>query len=191
MIDQNVRMANVVVRIEDFEDGVFPGVCVVTGGDPAPVFRITARYRPGWPFVFCLLGPIGFVIAFVVLAGVNRDLTGGLPITEASVQRSRRARRNAAGVAVAAAALGLALAVSVGSLATEAGWFIGSIALMTLLAALYRWANPPGSVNARLARNLRTVTIRGAHPRFAETYEAQDRRRIERRHTDNALHGHF
>jgi hypothetical protein len=176
-------MAQVTVRVDDFEDGAFPLRCASSGVPVETRRRATARYEPGWPVVFLILGPVGVVIMFVAMAALTRSVEGWVPLDQDLARRGDRERRRAA-----AAAVGLAGA-TLGATALIFSADAWPPALLTFLAgaiavgaALYQMANPPGAVRARLAPNSRTVTLTRVHPDFAEAYEAQEwARRADRR----------
>jgi hypothetical protein len=78
------------VRIEDFEDGVLPSVCVSTGARPDRLYRIGFSRTPVWSvFVALFLFPIGLL--GIPLA--RSRTTGYLPFTDEVQERMHRARR--------------------------------------------------------------------------------------------------
>ena len=176
-------MAQVTVRVEDFEDGVFPSVCASSGVPVEKFRRSTARYEPGWPLVFCLLGPVGVVIALVAIGALTRTVDGWMPVDPDVVDRVHRVRRVAWTTAIAitgvtVAATALLFSSSAGTAAT----LVLVLGLAGAGFALYRAANPPGKVKARLAPNGRTITLTRVHPEFVVDYKDQEwRRRAARR----------
>lgn len=176
-------MARLAVRIDDFEDGRLPSCCASTGGEPDRLYRIEARYHPGWPLVFLLLGPIGVVIALVVAAGVSRQVSGLVPLTDDAHQRAVAARRAATEFAVGALVLTVALVVALvrlghGAPAVGAGVIGVAVTAWCAVSA----SRPPGSIGASLDRNGRSVHLTDVAPGFAAAYRAQERdRRFDRR----------
>jgi hypothetical protein len=171
-------VAQVTVRVEDFEDGAFPMVCVASGVPVERRRQATARYEPRWPAVFLLLGPVGIVITLVAAIALARTVDGWVPMDERLAGRGDEERRRAL---IAAAVL---TGVTVGAMALVAAAGSSSLPLLVLAAgvvavgvALYRAFSAPGAVHARFAPNGRTVTMTRVHADFAEAYQAQEWRR--------------
>jgi hypothetical protein len=176
-------MAQVTVRVDDFEDGAFPMLCASSGLPVEVRRRATASYQPGWPAVFLVLGPAGFVIMFVAMVALTRSVEGWVPLDQELARRGDRERRRAAALAVV---LGGATIGATALILSANAW---PPALVTFIAgatavgiAIYQMANPLGAVRARLAPNGRGITMSRVHPDFVDAYNAQEwARRAERR----------
>jgi hypothetical protein len=182
-------MAEVVVRVEDFEDGVVPPWCVATGEDGGRLRRADARYEPGWPLVFLVFGPVGFVVALFAISALTRRVDGFLPLTDAAVQRLDRSRRTALtllGGTVVVTVCGMVALFS--AEAWPAMWAVGTLGAAAIALAVWRVARPAGSVTAHLERNFRTVRLKGVHERFAVAYDAQELERRRARRDETARH---
>jgi hypothetical protein len=175
-------MARLTVRVDDFEDGAFPRVCV-SSGDPADrPYELTASYKPSWPVVFLLLGPIGWVIMLVAALGTERKVTGTLPMSDVRHARMCQARRTqrrhaleVVGLTIALAAVLTVLDLGTATIVVVAIGIVATGAFWTASAA------PKGSVGIKLSRNGRTVELTDVADAFADRYREQEaRRRAER-----------
>ena len=177
-------MASVRIRIDDFEDGVLPGVCAGTGAPGARLYHVTASSRtPGWAWLALFAGPAGFV--FLLLAGsfLRKTAQGYLPYSEHHQARMLHRIRTSAAVAAGGLVL-LVLSLFVrtgigfGNLGI-AGFVVGGI---TVTLGVFLWANPPGSVGLTLDGTGRWIEVDTCSNGFAFAYEQQEaRRRAARR----------
>ena len=177
-------MASVRVRIDDFEDGVLPGVCASSGVPGARLCRIDASSRtPGWLLLCLLGGPFGIIAGLVLSGALRKTASGYVPYSyhvHAKLQDRLQtyAWLGVGGVAGIVGGLGLSMADGYGPLGVVllAGGFF--------LAAFFGflWSNVPGSVRATLDSTSRWVVFDPVSAAFAEAYEAQeaDRRRARR-----------
>ena len=181
-------MARVDVRVDDFEDGALPRVCASSGAPADGLYKVEATYKPSWPAVFIVLGPIGWLVMLVAAAGNTRRVTGLVPFADAAHQRMvrvrwvnwRRALEVAAGTVVGVVLLALlnqttvAIVVAfVGVAVTIGFWVAGS--------------RPPGSVGVKLARNGRSIEMVNVSDAFIAGYREQEvRRRAVRQHTTDS-----
>ncbi|MFN2607755.1 MAG: hypothetical protein ABR511_07640 [Acidimicrobiales bacterium] len=172
-------MTAVRVRTEDFEDGLLPRVCVVSGAPADRLWRVDADHSPRWPWLLIFLGPPGLVAAIAIVALARREASGYLPFTDSVRARRRRALDRAwrwllgsAGVAVGGtfAAFSAAPLHAVGLVAVAAG-AIGVVGSLLVLS------DPPGSVLVRPLAGGRWVEVDRPSPAFAAAYESQDARR--------------
>jgi hypothetical protein len=165
------------VRVDDFEDGALPAVCVASGEPSDGWYRMRAAYKPSWPVAFILLGPIGCIVMLVVAAGLERHVDGHVPFCDAAYQRLRTARRRFTQLAievVSAAVVALALLVWIGR--PGVGLTLGVIGLVVGGGLAVVGSQPPGSVRVRLARNGRSVDVVNASAAFVVRYREQQAR---------------
>ncbi len=178
-------MATVDVRVDDFEDGALPRICAASGVAADRPYGMRACYRPSWPVIFILLGPLGWLIMLVVAAGTERRVDGSLPFADTAYDRTRSARRSAL------IHLGEVVVLTVGFLVLF-GWLgsgrsqVGALVVGLVVggACAVRASQPPGSVAVKLSRNQRHVTLRDVAPEFAAAYADQEARRVARRLAD-------
>ena len=179
-------MASVRIRIDDFEDGVVPGVCAGTGAPGARLYHVSASSRtPGWAWLGLLAGPAGIVFVFLAGAFLRKTAKGYLPYVDEHQDRMRRRIRVSGGVAAAGVALAVVSllplrTVGFATLGT-AGVVVGGLALVI---GLFLWANPPGSVGITLDSTGRWVEVDSASPAFTLAYEQQEARRRAARRAD-------
>ena len=177
-------MARVRVRIEDFEDGVLPDVCVSSGApaDGRSASSISTR-TSGWLWLFVFAGPFGIVGALVLASVLRKTAHGRLPYARAVQDRLAERMRTYAWFAVSSIGLfagGLALAQAdgfgpVGTVVMFGAAFVGAF-------FVFLWSNPPGSVGGHLDSTGRWVELDPVSPRFAAAYERQEAdRRAARR----------
>jgi len=178
-------MARLAVRVEDFEDGAFAPVCVATGGAADRAYARRASYRPSWPVVFILLGPIGWIVMLVAAAGTERTVTGELPMADAAHARLRQARRTQwrRGVEVGVAAVVLTVVLAVLDHG-GAALLVGAAGLVAAGAFWTAGSQPKGTVSATLSRNGRTVELTGVADEFVDRYQRQEADRRARRAAD-------
>lgn len=176
-------MATVRLRIDDFEDGVLPGLCAGTGvtADRNYVVRATSR-APGWVWLALLAGP-GGVLLVLLLSGVFRkSTTGYLPYADAYQDRMRSGIRVAGGLAGAGAAAAVAGSALLGGPYRGLGFFFLVGGLLAASVGVFLWFNPHGSVGLTLDSTVRWVELDNASPAFVRAYEEQEaRRRAARR----------
>lgn len=178
-------MDRVRIRVEDFEDGVLPNVCIATGRPADGCSKAVAITGLGWGVLLPVLGVltlnvVGFVAGLVILSLMTRRAQGLLPWTHAACEVSRQARRHrwilaAATAVVTAGAAALALIAGSRQLTLVSvivgGLVVGGLALSA--------NSPPGSVKLRLESNGRWVEVRNASPHFVSAY--RDQLRLRRR----------
>jgi hypothetical protein len=176
-------MARIAVRVDDFEDGALPAVCVATGQPSDGWYRTRATYKPSWPVVFIVLGPIGWIVMLVVAAGLERHVDGHLPFTREEYERQRAARRRFTQLAievVTAAVVALAVLVWLGNPIVGLVLAVFGLVLGGGFAVL--GSQPHGSVRVRLARNGRSVDVVNASTAFVvRCREQQARHQAARR----------
>lgn len=164
-------MASVEISIEDFREKTVPFVCAVEGGPAERWYRYRADYRPSWPVVFILLGPMGWVVMLVVAAAMDRRVWGYLPSSPAAQaaigDRRRRSVGALAGVLVAAVA---AVAALVGADLDVAAVVAAGVGLVAVVAALVATLRPAGSIGVRLDRSGTVVTLLDVSPEFVEAH---------------------
>ena len=177
-------MAAVRVRIDDFEDGVLPGVCASSGAAGARLYRIDVSTRtPGWLWLCVFGGPAGIVVGLVLSGVLRKSATGYVPYTEDVHATLRERRRTYSWFLIgglAAVVGGLALSLVDGYAALGVVLMVGGFFLAAFFGFL--WSNVPGSVGGTLDSTARWVVLDPVSARFAEDYEAQeaDRRRARR-----------
>lgn len=176
-------MDRIRIRVEDFEDGVLPNLCIATGRPADGCSKAVAITGLGWGVLLPVLGALvlnigGFVAGLVILSLMTRRVQGLLPWTHAASEVSRQARRHRWILAAATAAVtagAAALAFIAGSLqvmlvsAIIGGLVVGGLALSA--------NSPPGSVKLRLESNGRWVEVRNVSPDFVAAYRGQTRLR--------------
>lgn len=177
------------IRRDDFEDGILPEVCVHTGGLADRNYAFHATWSPSWPLALVLLGPVGWVLAFVLIRSQRREAHGYLPYSDAghAVLVARRHRAIEAALVSAVVATGGA-AWALADLAIPAVGFTLLILGVIGVAAGGSFASTvPGSVTIRPDDSGRWVTVKPVHPAFADAYGKQgERRRAQRRATVRA-----
>jgi len=186
-------MATLRVRVEDFEDGVYPDVCSSSGVEGGTrLYRADATYRPGWVWLLLLGGPPGFVVAVVLSIVLRRSVPGYVPYAP-SVQAAvlRRRNRFAQGFVVALAVFAGSLALSMSSRGgtglsglAALGFVFGGLGLTI---TLFFWCYPPGSVGAKLQSNGRWVGLEPVSNAFAFAFEQQESRRRAARRAESAI----
>jgi hypothetical protein len=173
-------MASVTVFVDDAVKGDFPPLCVRTGRPAASI--ATIRVPVGGPsaavWLLFLLGPIGWLVLFILLAGgAGREVvTVQLPYSREVEHRflERRQSRN---------------------LALAAGLVLGLLALPAVFMGNIIWLAPAGlalgvaawrhrqmghnDVVVRLDGSRRWVTITGVADEFAQAVESRGRRSIQ------------
>jgi hypothetical protein len=176
-------MADITIRIDDFEEGLLPDRCVVSGR-PAPTHYIVRAHRqPWWPLAFLLLGPVGWLVVLIVLAGTHRSVAGSLPFDE-EVQRTSATSRRARWLgAIVSAVTGASVVLVAGGAGYTDVAVLGGLAGLITTAGFWLAAQRPrGSIGLKLSRDGRFVIVRGGAPEFASAYERQEQvRRADRR----------
>ena len=177
------RMADVRLRIDDFEDGMLPPVCVSSGAPTATQYIVRAHRQPWWPLVFLVLGPVGLPIALVALVGTHRSVSGSLPFDDEVQRTSAASRRVRSSGAILAFVLTVAtVLVAAGAGSTTAAVVAGLVGALTTVAFWVAAERPRGSVGLQLSREGRWVVARGVSPVFVGAYERQEQaRRATRR----------
>jgi len=171
------------VRRDDYEDGVLPQLCVLTGA-PAEVL-LDHRSRSGGGAVtllLLLLGPLGVVAMIVVDRLLEVEARGQLPVSRAAMAERTAARHRANAVArvgAVVAVAGVGVAVLAGSSLRLAG-LAAAVAGLVVVVVAFGWPAWSG-VQGRPDRAGRTVTLVGVSAQFARAYRAQDERRAEAR----------
>lgn len=170
------------VRIDDFEDGAFPPICVVTGAPSSSLYREDAYHSSLWPFVFLPFPLIGWVLAVVLFFGLRTRVQGLVPYSDVARVRARASFRTAVTVG------GLGVLVAAGAVLAAANGAPGKIALVVFLTGVVvaiggfvRSGRPAGTVGCHLARNGRTVDVGPVHPNFLHAYHEQEGRRTAAR----------
>ena len=183
-------MATVRLRIDDFEDGLLPGICSSSGADGARLYRIAVSSRmPGWLWLAVFGGPVGIFAAFVLSGVLRKTAYGYVPYTDEVHNRLRaRARRSAQGLATCIAVFCGSFVLSWAGPFSGGGGFRGIAFLLAVgafvvgLVCAFFWANVPGSVGGFLDSTTRWVELGPVSERFALAYEQQeaDRRQARR-----------
>lgn len=177
-------MAGVRIRIDDFEDGVLPGICVGSGVETSRNYRVTATSKPpAWIWLFVFAFPWGLVVSFVLAATLRKSTPGFLPYTEPTRAKIDHRIRTSAWAAVGGAA---SLVVSIPLLTTPGfrtlGILLAAGGAVAALVGYFLWLNPPGSVGATLDSTGRWIVLDNVSSAFAFAYEQQEaRRRAARR----------
>jgi hypothetical protein len=185
-------MAGLKIRVEDFEDGALPPVCVVTGR-PAEVlhrFELTSpqQRREGllWWFIG---GPLGLLALWWTRSGRSQGgVVGYLPLTEEAAEGSRL-QGPSGGVFVVGGFGCLLLALLAAPSDALGGMWVLLVGLgfallvVGLVVAARRDATIPGG---EVDESGRWVTVWPASPAFAEAYEAQERGRRSQRQEEAA-----
>ena len=185
-------MAKVRIRIDDFEDGLLPGVCASTGRSGARLYHASIPSKaPAWVWLLVLAGPAGILLALLVAQFARSVAQGYVPYTD-EVQAVLRARSRRYGLAViSCAALFVTVLVLLASDGLGAGPAAGfrtigmllcGAAVLSGIVFAFLWSNLPGSVGGHLDSTGRWIELDPVSPRFAEAYEAQEAdRRAARR----------
>ena len=181
-------MASVRVRVEDFEDGVLPLVCVATGAPSDRLYKVEATSRaPGWVWLFLLGFPWGLFLIPLVAGATRKRTWGFVPYTDAHQTVVSRRVRMAAWCAVSGAAalvLGFLLLLQQGYGVLGFGFaVVGGVAA---LVGGFLGLNPPGSAGLTLDRTGRWVELDPVSPAFARAYEDQEARRRAARRAESA-----
>jgi hypothetical protein len=175
-------MAKIEVRVEDFRDGALPRVCVATGARADRLYAMKASYKPSWPIVFILLGPVGWLVMLVAAVGLQRSVDGYLPWSDAVQTSAAASRRRSTRHALEALAIG---AVLVAALIVAGHGFVafvaGAVAVVAVGAFAIMASRPAGSVGVRLDRNSTFVVVSDAAPDFVESYWRQEQLRLDTR----------
>jgi peptidoglycan/LPS O-acetylase OafA/YrhL len=168
------------VRVEDFEDGVLPMICVATGAPADRRYRTRANATAsGWVWLALFAGPIGLVLALVVANAMGASTDGIVPFSDEHQDRVHRRRRTFGWSAIAG------LGSMVGALAlTSARSTYAPLAFvlllggaLVLLVAGFLWVNTPGSTKATLEGNGRWVVLAPVSTAFGRAYTEQEERR--------------
>jgi hypothetical protein len=184
------RSSSVRVRIDDFEDGVLPLVCVSTGAPAEHRYRVSATSKTsGAVWLALLAGPVGLVLAVALSSILRRRTEGLLPYTDEQQLRILGRVRTAAWGAVAA--LGVAVGGFLLMARTEGGFaglglLLCALALVVAAFAGFLWLNPPGSAGATIDSTGRWVELDPVAPAFARAYEEQEARRRAARRAEAA-----
>ena len=183
-------MARVRVRIDDFEDGVYPDVCASSGVEGgARLYRAAISSRSPWLWLLVLGGPAGIIAALVLHAVLQKTAHGYLPYAEAvQVRLYQRSRRFAwAAVASLGVVVGSLLLTTSGTSGFRGLGALGFVAgIVGMLAFGFLWSNVPGSVGGRLDTTGRWIVLDPVNDRFAAAYEQQEARRRAARRADAA-----
>lgn len=176
-------MARVAVRRDDYEDGVFPPVCVHDGGPAEMIVRHHSRAGAGpWVLLLLFLGPIGIVVILVVDRMLDVQASGRLPSSRAAMDAMAAARRRwyqMAAFGGIAFAGGVALAFT--TIGNPRGLGLGLVLIGLVLGVIGLVAPGLLGVSGRPDRAGRTVTLTGVSPEFVDAYRLQDARRAAAR----------
>lgn len=175
-------MARVAVRRDDYEDGVLPQICALSG-DRAEVLvehRSAAGIGPAG-LLLLVLGPVGVVALIILDRTMSVEARGLIPMSRAQLAERKGARRRCSGVALAGL---LAVAVGVGLLTSRSllGALPSAVMGLGALLAVGGWVMPLlTGISGRPDKTGRSVELTGVSPEFARAYRAQDERRAEAR----------
>ena len=180
-------MATVRVRIDDFEDGLLPGICAATGAPAERTYRVEATSKaPAWIWLFLFAFPWGLVVIAVLGRLLRTSTTGYVPFTPAHRALVSGRIRTAAWATVIAAAVAVGSLLLVAASSASAFRSLGLLgmggAVLVAVLGYFLWLNPPGSVGMTIDGTGRWVELDNASPAFVAAYEAQEaQRRAERR----------
>lgn len=159
-------MAAITVPIEVLERGA-PPLCVKTGAPAETGFEQRFTYTPPGVLILFLFGILPGIIGSMV---ATREVTLELPATDEVVRRQWRNYW----LFVISAAIGIitmlvAFAGPAWTWYRDASWVVFPPAFLVAIAALI--GRFRSSIKGELSRDLRTVTLRRVHPRFATAVE--------------------
>jgi hypothetical protein len=179
-------MASIRVRIEDFEDGVYPDVCASSGATGGTrLYRADISSRVGWVWLLLLGGPVGLLAAIVLSVVLRKTAKGYLSYTDAVQRRiRRRSQRMLWGVVASLAVVAGSLLLSTAGTSAYRGLAVAGFAggVLGVVVFAFFWSNPPGSVGGALDSTGRWIDLDPVSTRFADAYEQQEaRRRAARR----------
>ena len=185
-------MAKVRLRIDDFEDGLLPGICASTGAPGARLYHASIPSKaPAWVWLLVLTGPAGILLALLVAQLARKVAHGYVPYTDELQAVLRERSRRYGHAVISCAALFLAVLVLLASDGLGAGGSRGfqslglvlcGVAVLGGLVFAFLWSNVPGSVGGHLDSTGRWIELDPVSTRFAEAYEAQEAdRRAARR----------
>ena len=178
-------MASVRIRIDDFEDGLLPGICASSGRAGARLYKADISSRgSGWAWLLVFAGPIGIVAALLLTGALKRTAHGYLPYREEVQDVIRlRSRRYAQGLVGSLALLTAAFVLTVASRDFRPlSVLLGVAGVIAAVGFAFFWANVPGSVGGHLDGTGRWIELDPVAPAFAAAYDAQEaHRRASRR----------
>ena len=180
--------SSVRIRIEDFEDGLLPGICASSGADGARLYATSLRSKPiPWLLLAIFAGPFGILAAIVLASALRKTVEGYVPYTpKVHAQVQRRVIRCAWGVAQGFGAVVAALVLAVAGPDSFApiAVIVGIAGLLAFAVFSFLCSNPPGSVGGHLDSTGRWVVLDPVATRFALAYEAQEDDRREARRAE-------
>ncbi len=167
------------VSIDEFRSGTLPHCCVGTGRPQAPLRRVTASYRPLWPYLLIPFGnpSVTWFLADEVAIDNERQVSGWIPLSDeamaATAALRRRARRVSIGALVGTPVVVLACAA--------AGWAIVAVTalvlgVVTAFVGDLQSLLPRGTTRLTLSRDGESVILQNVHPAF-EAAVNRDRHR--------------
>jgi hypothetical protein len=174
-------MASVTVFVDDAVKGDFPPLCVRTGHPAASIatIRVPVGRPSGALWLLVLLGPVGWLLLFILLAGRSSEevLTVQLPYSKEIEDAflGHRQQRNLA--LVVGLVLGILLALPALLLGNLLWFAPAGIALIA--AARRHWQMGHNDVVVRLDGSRRWVTITGVADEFAQALESRGQRSIQ------------
>jgi hypothetical protein len=179
-------MAGVRVRIEDFEDGVYPDVCASSGVEGGTrLYRADISSQSRWVWLLVFAGPMGILAALALSGLLRKTASGYVPYTPAVQERLRQRARTFAWVVVGSIGLllGSGLLAAQGPSAYQGLGALGFIAgTIGVLVFTFLWSHVPGSVGGHLDSTGRWIELEPVSAAFAFAYEQQEaRRRAARR----------
>ena len=185
-------MAKVRIRIDDFEDGLLPGICAASGADGARLYHADIPSKvPAWVWLLAFGGPAGILLALLIARFARSTAHGYVPYTD-ELQAKLRARSRcfARGfVGSLAVAVGALFLFTVDGFGPGGGF--GRLAFVLVLAGglgalvlAFLWSNVPGSVGGHLDGTGRWIELEPVSVRFAEAYERQEAERRSARRAE-------
>ena len=178
-------MARVRIRIDDFEDGLVPGICASSGRPGARLYHAEIPSRgAAWVWLLAFAGPVGIVVALILTGVLRKSAQGYLPYREEVQELIRlRSSRYAQGLVASLTLLTAAFVLSVASRDFRPlSVLLGIAAVVGAMGFGFFWINVPGSVGGHLDGTGRWIELDPVAPAFAAAYEAQEaRRRAARR----------
>ena len=185
-------MAKVRIRIDDFEDGLLPGICAASGAPGARLYHADIPSKaPAWVWLLVFAGPAGIVLALLVAQFARKVAHGYVPYADEvqAVLRERSRRYALAVVSCVALFTTVLVLLATGGLGVGSasgfrtlGLVLCGAALLGGLVFFFLWCNLPGSVGGNLDSTGRWIELDPVSAGFAAAYEAQEAdRRAARR----------
>ena len=179
-------MARVRVRVEDFEDGAFPPVCVVSGRRCESTTPIELPVATS-PTKAAMIAVLVFGLLAFLFANRPKPVRGYLPVLQESLDAIRRRRRQGTLLSVGSLLALLPVAILSGDLADGVVKLLMLTCFAGIFVGLYWYLRPKGAPGAALDPTLRWLELFPVSDEFAAAYTAlEDQRRTERqRHLAN------